>query len=353
MAEAVCGYGDFDRGFRELMRQVFPEPEHKLQLLESEHPIWHAEEKVDPRQLRPLWGIESGCRTSVVYIPPDPIANPRPSLSCLWELSRPGRGVKYSAAVQAQVDAALSLGVNVLAYATNRELKTKEDLFFVAAARRPDRLERGRLDVANLRHIASCSVASRALANLMDSASHELRLRTHVHETPIDITDPALFDYHLVFMHGQTAFRLTDNERQQLKQYVERGGMLLADSICGSRPFSESFRREMAVTFPNRKLQRIPVSDPLLGTTYGGYNLRTVSRRDPEAAGTDRPLTTRVHEVAPDLEGVRFGDRWGVLFSPYDLSCALVNQDTANYRGYTREDAVRIGLNVVLYSLQQ
>ena len=131
MAGADCGSVGFDRGFRDLMREVFPEPEYKLRLLESEHPIWYAEEKIDPRQLRPLWGIEFGCRTSVVYAPPE---ESRASLSCLWELSRPGRGVKYSAAVQAQVDAAMSLGINVLAYATNRELKTKEDFFRPATA---------------------------------------------------------------------------------------------------------------------------------------------------------------------------------------------------------------------------
>ena len=76
LAEAYCGGAGFDSGFRELMRQVFPEPEYKLQLLEPEHPIWYAEEKIDPQQLRPLWGIEFGCRTSVVYVPPDPPARP-------------------------------------------------------------------------------------------------------------------------------------------------------------------------------------------------------------------------------------------------------------------------------------
>ena len=76
-------------------------------------------------------------------------------------------------------------------------------------------------------------------------------------------------------MHGRTAFHLTDAERQQLKQYVERGGMLFADSICASRAFTESFRREMAAIFPDRKLERIPADDPLLSTTYGGSDLRT------------------------------------------------------------------------------
>ena len=262
--------------------------------------------------------------------------------------------MKYSAAVQAQVDAAMSLGINVLAYATNRELKTKEDFFRPATAPQPgDRVERGRLDVANLRHPGGCNVAPRALVNLMDAAGRELKVRTHVRPELLDITDPALFDYHLVFMHGRTAFRLTDGERRQLKQYLERGGMLLADSICASRAFSESFRREMAAIFPDRKLERIPVGDPLLSTAYGGFDLRQVSRRDPETAAPGKPLEAAIHKVPPDLEGIKFGDRWGVVFSPYDLSCALEKQNSLECRGYTREDAARIGLNVVLYSLQQ
>ena len=351
LAGADCGSLGFDRGFRVLMREVFPEPEYKLRLLDSEHPIWYAEEKIDPRQLRPLWGIEFGCRTSVVYAPPE---ESRPSLSCLWELSRPGRGVKYSEAVQDQVDAAMSLGINVLAYATNRELKTKEDFFRPATAPQAgDRVERGRLDVANLRHPGGCNVAPRALVNLMDAAGRELKVRTHVRPELLDITDTALFDYHLVFMHGRTAFRLTDGERGQLKLYLERGGMLLADSICASRAFSESFRREMAAIFPDHKLERIPVGDPLLSTAYGGFDLRQVSRRDPETAAPGRPLEAAIHKVPPDLEGIKFGDRWGVVFSPYDLSCALEKQNSLECRGYTREDAARIGLNVVLYSLQQ
>jgi hypothetical protein len=353
-AEAYCDGRGFNSGFRELMQEVFPEPEYKLQLLEREHPIWYAEEKVDPGQMRPLWGVEFGCRTSVIYVPPDPPQEPRPSLSCLWELSRPGRGEKLSTPVQGQVDAALSLGLNVLAYATNRELKNKEDLFPTASTRRPgDQVERGRLSVATLRHPGGCNAAPRAIVNLMESANRELRARTHVRQELLAITDPALFDYLLVFMHGRTAFRLTDAERQQLKQYVERGGMLLADSICGSRAFSESFRREMAAIFPHRPLERIPVGDPMLGTTYGGFDLRLVLRRDPAAAGGTSPLEATVRRVPPDLEGVKVDNRWGVVFSQYDLSCALEKHDSLECRGYTREDAARIGLNVVLYSLQQ
>ena len=48
---------------------------------------------------------------------------------------------------------------------------------------------------------------------------------------------------------------------------------------------------------------------------------------------------------------MRIGDRWAVIFSPYDLSCALEKQNSMECTGYGREDAEKIALNVLLYSL--
>lgn len=350
LAEGCCGGTGFDRGFKKLMELVFPEREYRLQLLEPEHPIWYAEEKVDPGQLRPLWGVEFGCRTSVVYAP----RNDRPSLSCLWELSRPGRGKTYNRVVQDQIDAAMAMGINILAYATNRELKSKEDHFhFSANSRATDQIERGRLYVASLRHPGGCNSAPRAVANLMETAGNQLRIRTHVSERPLSITDDALMAHHLVFMHGRSAFRLTDAERKQLKLYIERGGMLMADSICAGRAFTKSFRREMKTIFPDKKMERIPADDPMLTVKYGGHDLRVVSRRDPQSGSGDKQLKDKISKVPLNLEGIKFGDRWGVVFSQYDISCALESHATIGCQGYTREDATRIGLNVLLYSLQQ
>ena len=43
-AEACCPNGDeFDRGFRALVKRIFP-PEYQLKVLPADHPIWHAEE---------------------------------------------------------------------------------------------------------------------------------------------------------------------------------------------------------------------------------------------------------------------------------------------------------------------
>lgn len=351
VAEADCNSPDFDRGFRELMKLTFPEPEYQLSLLPPEHPIWRAERPVPPTHVRPLWGIDYGCRTSVVYAAPDP-ARARPTLSCLWELSRPGRDVSYSRAVRDQIDAALTIGINILAYATNRELKGKEENFRVTAVPRKANLtRRNAVAVAKLRHPGGCNAAPRALLNLLELAgSGEARLNTLPESPLIDITDPSLFEYHLVFMHGRNGFQWTETERKQLRAYIERGGMLFADAICSSSAFIESFRREMTLLFPDRKLERIPSSDEIFSTRYGGHAIRSVRRREPprgDGAGG------AIREVPPELEGIRFDDRWGIVFSQYDISCALEKRQTLECRGYLPEDAARLGLNILLYSLYQ
>jgi hypothetical protein len=352
-AEACCDGGhDFDKGFRALMDQVFPEPEFQLRLLEDDHPVWYAEEKVDPAHMRPLWGINFGCRTSVVYCPPDPADRPRPSLSCLWELAQPDHQRKRSKEVQEQIDAGLSIGINVLAYATNREVKYKYENFRNRELAKADPNDRGKLYIAKLKHSGGWNVAPGALLALQESLIREQHARVSTQPREVSISDPTLFNYHLVFMHGRNDFRLTQGERDQLRLYIERGGMVLADSVCASDAFARAFRREMGAIFPDRPLEKIPADHPMFTPAYGGFDLQTVTRREPRK-GADGAVGSALRQVEPHLEGVRVGERYSVIFSPYDLSCALENHESMECLGYTRADAARIGLNVIMYSLQE
>ena len=356
LVEGYCGGAAFDAGFRKLMEMVFPEPEYRLQRIDPDHPIWRAEELISPESLKnlpPLLGIEFGCRTSVAYAP-DAQDEKRHPLSCLWELSRPGRETKYPASVQKQIDAGLSLGINILAYATNRELQGGETRLDLAKVKPPGG-ESGRatLYVPSLRHPGGCNAAPRALTNLLQAAAENLKLRVSVEPREVGITDPALFDYHIVFMHGRNRFTLTEAERKQLRTYLQRGGMIFANAICASKQFADSLRREMQLVYPEQPLKPIPKDDPLLTTFFGGFDLSTVTRHDPQSGGAKQPLRALSRKVPPELEGVKIGEHYAVIFSPYDLSCALEKQDTMECQGYTRQDAARIGLNVLLYSLQQ
>ena len=152
---------------------MFPEPDLKFRPLPADHPAWYADEKVDPSFFKePLWGIDLGCRTSVIYSPQD--------LSCYWELGRPGREKQYSPAVRAQIQAAQGVGANILAYATNREVKFKLEMMPDSGQRSPRPGRPRKLYVASVMHSGGCNAAPGALATLLRLAGEKLELRTAI-----------------------------------------------------------------------------------------------------------------------------------------------------------------------------
>ena len=69
--------------------------------------------------------------------------------------------------------------------------------------------------------------------------------------------------------------------------------------------------------------------------------------KKPEGGFPDDPPTI----AAPKMDGVALDGRLVVLFSPYDLSCAMENKAVSDCSGYTRKDATAIARRIVLYSL--
>jgi hypothetical protein len=78
-----------------------------------------------------------------------------------------------------------------------------------------------------------------------------------------------------------------------------------------------------------------------------------VTLRDPQQRGGEDPLRATLNQVSPVLEGLTIDDRIAVIFSPFDLSCALENGASLDCKGYTKEDASRLAINVMLFALQQ
>ena len=350
LAEANCEGSDFEKGFERLVRRMFPEPEYRLHDLPLDHPAYTAEERVDTSVFpieRTLKGIDVGCRTSVIYAPSEL------RLSCFWELARPGREAKFSPKVKAQIDAARSLGINILAYATNREVKFKLDLpRDVAGDEVIDPFQRLKIYIGKVKYGGSWNAAPGALMNLLQVVRRETGMRVNTDQREVVLSDPKIYEFQVLYLHGRGDFRLAGEERKQLKIYVQRGGVVLADAVCGSDAFVKAFRREIKETF-GKPLEPISPTHPLFTNKYGGFDLKTVRRREPHRRGGDGPLKATVTEIQPELEGLKLDDRYGVIFSPLDISCALERHESLECPGYVREDAARIGLNLVLYAMEQ
>ncbi|HBL43468.1 MAG TPA: hypothetical protein DDZ90_08765 [Planctomycetaceae bacterium] len=134
-----------------------------------------------------------------------------------------------------------------------------------------------------------------------------------------------------------------------LKTHLLQGGVLFADACCGADDFDASFRRLAEQLFPTQKLERIP-ADHELFSTKTGYDLRQVHFRKPLDLQTDS-TEVRVQIVEPVVEGIKVDERYVILYSPCDLSCAIEHGDKITCAGYTETDAIRLGLNIVWYSL--
>jgi uncharacterized protein DUF4159 len=292
-----------------------------------------------------LWGLDACCRTSVIYCPR--------SLSCYWELAHPYRESSQPPEIKAEIETVLRLGGNVVAYATNRELKNKLDRPQVAISNPGGKSPRGALVVAKLSHNGGADDAPSALNNLLAVMEQKLEMRVDYERRMVAPTDEKLFDFPLIFAHGRRSFSFSAQERKALKDYLDRGGFLFADAICASKEFADSLRAELKKIYPDASFARIPPSHAMFSEEFRGFGLQSVTLRDPQIRDEGDPLTAKLVKTTPLLEGLEIDGRLAVVLSPYDISCALEKGASLDCKGYIPADAAKIGANVLLYALQQ
>lgn len=354
-AEACCqNNAGMRMEFKNFIEQKVFNGEYRLSPLPATHPIWRTEAVVPEEFINKevLHGINFSCRTSVVFCEED--------LSCKWQFNSPRQVRKlrqsgnWGQQFLDEMDVANKVGLNVCSYATNRELKYKYELFDnEGTGGRRENFSRGHLYIASLLHSGNADAARGALPNLQKALAKVTKLRIGFKEKLLSPSDDDVFQYPLLFMHGRNAFTFREQDRENLKLYCARGGVLLADSICASKQFDRSFRKEMQAIFPEAQLEPIPADHPIYGRDYGGYDISSVKRREPSNVDGEGAIQSVVRNVRPTLEGIKIGERYAVIYSPYDISCALEDHATLECRGYLHEDALRIGVNMVLYALNQ
>ncbi|MDX9703140.1 MAG: DUF4159 domain-containing protein [Candidatus Auribacterota bacterium] len=174
-----------------------------------------------------------------------------------------------------------------------------------------------------------------SLPNLLAALKERLSMFVPKKEAVVKLDDEELFRYPFLYMTGHGNISFSPVQVEALRKYFEQGGFLWADDNYG---MDESFRREIGKVFPDSHLVELPFSHPIYHIHYK----------------FDSGLP-KIHEhdgKPPKGYGIFYKNRL-VVFYTYetDIGDGLESPEVHDNPAHKREEAVRMAINIVLYSL--
>ena len=175
-----------------------------------------------------------------------------------------------------------------------------------------------------------------ALTNLIAFCNAEIDSQIDAKYETVEIGSEDLFQYPFVHMTGHGNVFFSDEDAQNLKEYLLSGGFIHIDDNYGIKPYLE---RELKKVFPEQELVELPASHPIFNIAFPFPNgLPKIHEHDgnrPQAFGLfneDRLVLVFTYES--DL-----GDGW---------EDPEVHSDPAD----VREKALKMGANIVKYAFE-
>ncbi len=158
---------------------------------------------------------------------------------------------------------------------------------------------------------------------------------TPKHAPSVQADSPDLFRYPMLFATGHGEIKLTPTEVQGLRTYLLGGGFLHVDDNYG---LDESFRREMARVLPEATMLELPIDHPIYTDFY----------QLPQGL----PKIHEHHGGPPHGYGYFVGGRM-VCYYTYntDLGNGWEDEEVYHDAPAKREEALRMGVNIVMYAL--
>ena len=174
-----------------------------------------------------------------------------------------------------------------------------------------------------------------SLPNLLRAISDRTSLRIAERPGEVRLTDPDLGDYPFLYVTGHANISFSDEELFRLREYLTAGGFVHVDDNYG---LDESFRREIRRLFEDRELVEVPLDHAIYHIYYDfPKGLPKIHEHDGKPAqGFGLFVDGRLalyYSYQSDL-----GDGW---------EDASVHGDPEA----TREQAIRMGVNLFLYAI--
>jgi hypothetical protein len=175
-----------------------------------------------------------------------------------------------------------------------------------------------------------------ALPNLVDFCNVNLGT-TIAKETPyVEVGSPDLFLYPYVHMtgHGNVVFSASDAEN--LRTYLLGGGFLHIDDNYGMDKF---IRVELQKVFPDHEMVELPFDHEIFHQKYEFNGLPKIHEHDGKR---------------PQAYGIIIDGRLVCLYTyETDLSDGWENSEVHNDQPNKRQEALRMGANILMYAFSQ
>ncbi len=174
-----------------------------------------------------------------------------------------------------------------------------------------------------------------SIKNLARFISDNTSIKISVSDKYAELKDENLYSFPYLYLTGHGNMKFSEEEGEILKNYLTSGGFLHVDDNYG---LDKHFRREIKKVFPEKELVEIPFSHEIFSSHY------KFSKGLP-----------KIHEhdgKSPQAFGI-FHEGRLVLFYTYecDLGDGWEDQEVHNDSEEKRQEALRMGTNIVVYAL--
>lgn len=172
-----------------------------------------------------------------------------------------------------------------------------------------------------------------ALPNLSGELVARTTILVEEKQKVVTLMDNDLDYYFFLFMTGHGNVKFSEAQRTRLRKYLRGGGFLYADDDYG---MDTTFRREIAQVFPNSELVELPFDHPIYHMLYDFDN--------------GPPQIHKHVDGPPKGYGLYDAGRL-IIFYTYNSNPSDGWTAAHNNPPDVREQAFRMGINIVLYAL--
>lgn len=175
-----------------------------------------------------------------------------------------------------------------------------------------------------------------ALPNLINFCNANINTKMNPKPETVDVGSIDIFQFPLLHMTGHGNVFFSDEDAENLRNYLISGGFLHIDDNYGMQPY---IIKELKKVFPNQELVELPANHEIFSSAY------TFSEGLP-----------KIHEhdgKRPQAFGLFHESRLVLLFTfESDLGDGWEDPEVHNDPPSVREKALQMGANIVKYAFE-